>query len=413
MKSRTLLDMLVEVLTTARIFMKTALTQYGVEDLQNVLGAFSELGNDILSGSFAEDFKAVNQKALRKFKMKEACEMVGRSDAFFRKLEQADSSFEAEKVNGVRYYTLELINKIRDKAGTRYIRPKGTTPIKLAISHFKGGVGKSTTANSLASKLALSGLRVLGIGLDGQGTDALYYGIIPDLHITPDETIKLALLEDPSAIKKLVRSTFFPGISIIPGNLTLTHVEMKLTNYQEQMQQVKKLGFPDERLAKALKFIENDYDVIIFDCGPNLNILTLNAINACNALLVPLPPALPDVASFATYCKTLNDHLESSGKIKSLEFFRILTTKHPKNKTADEIFRFLLREFGTFVMQKHVVYSAEIERAAANFCSLYELPASSKKTYQRGLESMEGVFNEILDAFKQIWEAEANEGKTA
>lgn len=64
-------------------------------------------------------------------------------------------------------------------------------------------------------------------------------------------------------------------------------------------------------------------------------------------------------------------------------------------------------------MQKHVVYSAEIERAAANFCSLYELPASSKKTYQRGLESMEGVFNEILDAFKQIWEAEANEGKTA
>ena len=343
--------------------------------------------------------------------MKEACEMIGRSDAFLRKLEQSNPDFEAEKINGVRYYTLELINKIRDKAGTRYIRPKGSKPIKQAISHFKGGVGKSTTANSLACKLALSGLRVLGIGMDGQGTDALYYGIIPDLHITPDETIKLALLEDPSLIKSLVKKTFFPGIDIIPGNLTLTHVEMKLTNYQEQMQQVKKMGFPDERLTNALKYIEDDYDVIIFDCGPNLNILTLNAINACNSLLVPIPPALPDVASFATYCRTLKDHLESSNKTKTLEFFRIVATKHPKNKTAENILRLMLQEFGSYVMQKHIVYSAEIERAASNFCSLYELPSSSKKTYLRGLESMEGVFNEILDAYKEIWVAQAGEGK--
>lgn len=389
--------------------MNTALTQYGVDDLQIILGAFSDLGTDILSGEITKDVKAVNKKTLRKFKMKEACEMIGRSDAFLRKLEQSDPLFEAEKVNGVRYYTLELINKIRDKAGTRYIRPRGSKPIVLAVSHFKGGVGKSTTANSAACKMALSGLRVLCIGMDGQGTDALYYGFIPDLDITPEETIRPALLDDPSIIKGLIKKTYFDGIDIVPGNLTLTQAEIKLTNYEEQIKLVRKLGLPDERLARAIEYIKNDYDVILLDCGPNLNILTLNAINACNALLVPVPPALPDLASFCTYCKTLKEHLENSEKIKSLEFFRVLVTKHPKNKASENILRMMLQEFGSFVMQKHIVYSAEIERAASTFSSLYELPISSKKTYKRGLESMDAVFGEILEAFKGIWEAQANE----
>lgn len=389
--------------------MSTALTQYGVDDLQNILKAFSDLGTDILSGEVTKDIKAVNKKTLRKFKMKEACEMIGRSDAFLRKLEQTDPAFEPEKINGIRYYTLELINKIRDKAGTRYIRPTGSKPIILAVSHFKGGVGKSTTANSVACKMALSGLRVLCIGMDGQGTDALYYGFIPDLDIAPEETIRPALLDDPSCIKKLIKKTYFDGIDIIPGNLTLTQAEIKLTNYDEQIKLIKKLGLPDERLANTIEYIKNDYDLILLDCGPNLNILTLNAINACNALLVPVPPALPDLASFCTYCKTLKEHLEIYEKNKTLEFFRILVTKHPKNKASENILRMMLQEFGSYVMQKHIVHSAEIERAASNFCSLYELPSSSKKTYKRGLESMENVFDEILHAFKSIWEAQASE----
>ena len=68
--------------------------------------------------------------------------MIGRSDSFLRKLEQTDPVFKPKKTNGIRHYTLEMINKIRDKAGTRYIRPKGSEPIIFAISHFKGGVGK-------------------------------------------------------------------------------------------------------------------------------------------------------------------------------------------------------------------------------------------------------------------------------
>ena len=380
------------------------LTPYGSDDLQILLKAFGKLGESILSGEITEEITDVNKKQLRLFKTKEACQMVKRSDTFLKNLEKTDPSFVPKKINGIRYYDLDLINRIRDKAGTRYIRPKHSTPIKIAISNFKGGVGKSGTSKSLADKLALKGLRILMVELDPQGTSSLFSGFNPELEVKADQTIKNALLENPKYVQKLVQKNYFPGIDIIPGNLSLTDVEIKLNDYREQMNKVKKLGFPDERLSHALEYIESDYDVIMFDCGPNLNILTLNAINAANALIIPVPPALPDLASFCTFCTTLNNHLENSGKIKTLEFFRVLITKHPKNRTADKISTMMIREFGSYIMQKYIVHSAEIELAASKFSSIYELAPNSKKSYKRAMESMDSVFNEIFEAMKIIWD---------
>lgn len=383
------------------------LTQYGVEDLQILLQAFGRLGESMLSGEITEEITAVNKKQLRLFKSKEACQMIGRSDTFLKKLEKSDPSYTPQKINGIRYYDLKLINRIRDKACTRYIRPKGSKPLIIAVTNFKGGVGKSGTAKSLTDNLALKGLKVLSCGLDPQGTDSLFNGLNPELEVKPNQTIRPALLDDPKSINGLIQKTYFPGVDIIPGNLSLTEVEIKLTDYRDQINQVKKLGFPDERLSRALKYVQDDYDVIILDCGPNLNILTLNAINAANALIIPVPPALPDLASFCTFCTTLNHHLEISDKIKSLDFFRVLITKHPKNRTADKISTMMIREFGSYVMQKYIVHSAEIELAASKFSSIYELPPNSKKTYIRAIDSMNSVFDEISDAMKTIWDTQA------
>lgn len=397
----------VNVIKTTKNILKGTfmqMTPYGTEDLQILLQSFGKLGESILSGEITEEITDVNKKKLRLFKTKEACKMIDRSDTFLKNLEKADPSFTPTKINGIRYYDLKLINRIRDKAGTRYRRPQNSYSIKIAITNFKGGVGKSGTAKALADNHALQGLRVLLLELDPQGTTSLFSGFNPELGVKAEQTIKTALLENPKNIKQLIQKTYFPGIDIIPGNLSLTDVEIKLNDYREQMPQVKKLGFPDERLANAIQYIEDDYDVIIFDCGPNLNILTLNAINAANSMIVPVPPALPDLASFCTFCTTLKGHLENSDKIKSLEFFRVLITKHPKNRTADKMSSMMIREFGSYVMQKYIVHSAEIELAASKFSSIYELPPNSKKTYKRAIESMNNVFDEIFDAMKTIWE---------
>lgn len=381
------------------------ITQYGAEDLQILLKSFGKLGEKILSGDISEEIKAVNKKKLRFFKTKEASKLIGRSDTFLKNLEKVGEEYIPKKINGIRVYDLELINRIRDKAGTRLRKPPNAPSLIIAISNFKGGVAKSNTSKSLADRLGLEGLRVLVCGLDPQGTDALYYGLIPEIEIKPSESISKAFLEDPSDIKRVIRKTYFPGVDIIPGNLALSEVEIRLNDFREQMNLVKKLGFPDERLQKSLSYVEKDYDVIILDCGPNLNILTLNAINAANGLLIPVPPALPDLASFGTYCTTLSQHLASNGKHKMLDFFRIIITKHPKNRTAEKISNIILREFGSYVLPKFIVHSAEIELAASKFCSVYELPPNSKKTYKRAIESLDSVFNEMLEAIKIIWQA--------
>lgn len=390
--------------------MKRVLTQYGIDDIKITLDAFSRLTKDMLSGDITKDLEAVSPKILRKFKMKEASEMIGRSDAYLRKLEKENEElYSPEKHNSIRYYSLKLINRLRDKAGTRYRRPIGTKPVILSVSNFKGGVGKSITSKTLADKFAFEGLRVLSIGMDAQGTDSLYYGIIPDIDIEPHETIRPALIEDPSQIKKLIKKTYFPGIDIIPGNLSLNDVEIKLTDYKEQMKQIKTLGMPDERLKKALEFISDDYDVILLDCGPNLNILTLNSIEACNGMLIPVPPASPDLASFGTYCSTLSSHLGyASRKSRSMDFLRIVITKHPNNSTAHRLSKIMRDNFGTYMTLRNIVYSAEIEKAASEFCSLYEVLPSSRRSYIRAMESIESVTNEIFDAIKMIWESQVN-----
>ena len=136
--------------------MEVPLTQFGINDLQQTLKEFSETGTEVLSGEISEDVRTVVQRKLRKFKMKEACEMIGRSDAYLRSLGKDDPTLAPIKIGGNRlFYTLEVINKIRDKLKTRYTRPHNSKPIIMAVSNFKGGVGKSTTSHSAACKMAL------------------------------------------------------------------------------------------------------------------------------------------------------------------------------------------------------------------------------------------------------------------
>ena len=119
------------------------------------------------------------------------------------------------------------------------------------------------------------------------------------------------------------------------------------------------------------------------------------------------PPALPDLASFCTFCHTLNDHLENSNKIKSLDFFRIVISKNPNNSSAKKIAKTIREHFGSYVLLRDLVHSSEIDLAASKFRSLYELPPNSKKSYKRGLESMDNVFNEVLEAVKMIWDSQS------
>jgi chromosome partitioning protein len=370
------------------------------------------MGNDLLSNLLKYYSEPHEKKTLRYWKMKDACQMIGRSEAFLRKLENDDPTFTPYKdATGIRQYDLSFINRVRDKANTRYKRPNGSKPIVLAVSNFKGGVAKSTTSLHLVQKCALIGLRCLVIDLDPQATLSLGFGYVPDIDVQTEETIRSALIESPDKIKALVQKTYFDGIDIIPGNLSLSDLEINLSNFSIQEKQSKNLGMPNIRIQNAINQVSNNYDVIVIDCGPNLGMLTINAVTAANALLVPIPPMMNDLGSFVTFTGTLDTLFSQLNK--NFDFFRIVLTKHPESILSKQIEILMRERFGAYILQKNIVNSVEIEKASSSFSSVYEVPRKSTKTYKRAIESLDNVFNEVIDAFKYIWktQSDANQDK--
>jgi chromosome partitioning protein len=387
--------------------MTEPLTHYGIEDASNLMRSFHQVGNSTLTELLRLYAAPEEHKTLRTWGIREAASLIGRTEQHIRKLEEKDGLLypPTKDKNGKRFYTLERINLFRDKLGTRFKRDTLSDPIILAITNFKGGVGKSSTSLSLSHKCALDGLRVLCIDLDPQATLTLGFGFIPDVHLKGEDTICDALNKSPKSISVLIKKTYFDGISLIPGNLALADMELELTNTEKQNNDIPLLGMPQNRLQNALALVKDDFDIIILDCGPNLGILTINAVTAANSLLVPIPPMMADFGSYVTFTGTLAELFDSINK--SFSFFRILLTKHSGSSEASGVEKMMKQRFGRYMLTDHIVNSVEIEKASGRFGSVYELQKNSSPAYQRAIKSLNSVFNEIIDASKTIWKAQA------
>ena len=387
--------------------MAESLTHYGIDDASNLMYGFHDVGNKALSGLLKFYSKPEDRKTLRIWGIRDAASLIGRTEQHIRKSEEEGGAFYPPIVNenGKRYYTLERINAMRDQFKTRYMRDSASKPIIMSVTNFKGGVAKSTTTLHLAQKCALEGLRVLCIDLDPQATMTLGFGYIPDIHLTGEDTVQAALTDSPKNIKSLIKKTYFDGIDLVPGNLALSEVELSLTDVNTQKDVIKVLGMPHRRLSKAIDVIAEDYDVCLLDCGPNMGILTINAVTASNALLVPIPPLMSDFASFVTFSGSLGALFGTMDK--KFDFFRVLLTKHPESKESKAIELMMRERFGKYMLLNHVRTSVEIEKSSAAFGSVYELDKSPAQPYKRALESLDSVMNEIISAFKAIWQSQS------
>jgi len=386
--------------------MNEPITPYGIVNASELMQAFHRLGNQMLKKLLAKKAAPADKKTLRTYGIREAAQFIGRTEQHIRNLETKEGHFfpPLKDTYGRRYYTLERINQFRDYLGTRFKRNPLSEAIIFAITNFKGGVAKSHTALSFAHKCALEGLRVCVIDLDPQATLTLGFGFIPDIDLGINDTIAAALEEDPFAIKRLIKKTYFDGIWIVPGNLALADVELNLTDYDKQSQLIPRLGKIELRLKKALDVIKNDFDIIILDCGPNLGILTINAVAAATGILVPMPPEMNNFASFTTFTGTLAVLFERLKK--NYDFFRIVLTKHSGKNEALSMDDMMREKFGRYMLTNHVVESTEIAKASSNFGSAYELPSSNTRSYKRAISSLDNVFNEALSACKAIWKAQ-------
>lgn len=384
----------------------------GTEEAGALFERFAVEGNAELEVLRHSIINPETKKKARTWGISEAAKMIGRAMNTIRTHDTLEDVYKDEA--GRWHFTLDNINTLRAKLGTLYKRPAGSRAMVLAISNFKGGVAKTTTCVHLAQKAAIEGLRVLVIDLDPQASTTFNLGpFIPDIELGPDDIINRAIMEDPKLIKKVVVKSYFPNISLIPSNLHLQELDLQLPNEKANRSDV--LGHPALRLTNAIDLIRENFDLIILDCGPNMASVSVNAMAACNGLIVPCPPSTYDQASFVMLCSSISTLFKAMDK--KLDYLRVLMTKHPgsQSKGANIVEQRIRKLYGGYVLANVMNLTSEIEKASAEMSTVYDQAASknSRRTYQRAVDILDAVNNEILEDLKLIWAKQAQEAEAA
>ena len=182
----------------------------------------------------------------------------------------------------------------------------------LAVANQKGGVGKTTTAINVATSLALSGRRVLIVDLDAQSNLTSGVGL-KGCH-APAGTIYEALMTDANPAAFLLESQI-KNLTVIPADRNLTGAEIELVSVPNR----------ELRLRRVLEPLRARFDLILIDCPPSLGLMTLNALVAADAVLIPLHceyfalEGLAElVATMRRVCAGLNPALEIEGVLLTM-----------------------------------------------------------------------------------------------
>ncbi len=144
----------------------------------------------------------------------------------------------------------------------------------ISIANQKGGVGKTTTTINLSAALAEKGKKVLIIDIDPQGNTSSGFGIEKN----EKENTIYELILGYSTINEAIIHDVIPNLDLIPSNVNLAGAEIELIDKSHK----------EAILKMELDFVQEDYDFIMIDCPPSLNVLTVNAMVASDSVLVPI-----------------------------------------------------------------------------------------------------------------------------
>lgn len=361
--------------------------------------------------SFAPDAR----KQLRPFSAGEAADLLGISASFLRKLHFEERVPEvAMSAGGRRSYTAEDLLSIRqhleDNAKTPGTYLRGRRPGEkvqvLSFLNFKGGSGKTTSAIHAAQRFALKGYRVLAVDIDPQASLTTLFGYQPEYDFLHAGSIYDAIRYDnPLPFSQIIQKTYFPGLDLAPGGLILQEFEHETpTALRNNIQP----AFYS-RMAAALQEVEQDYDIIVFDCPPQLGYLTMSALCASTGVLITVVPNMLDVASMSQFLQMSADLLDvvsNAGARMEFDFLRFLINRYePSDGPQQQVMAFLRQLFGTEVMVAPMLKSTAISDAGLTQQTIYEVErgAFHRSTYDRAMESLNAVNDEIETLVHHAW----------
>ena len=232
----------------------------------------------------------------------------------------------------------------------------------IAVANQKGGVGKTTTTVNLTASLALIQKRVLLIDLDPQGNATM--GSYTDKHNLEHSVLDVLLAE--ADIIDCIQKVEKIGFDVLPANSDLTAAEVELMNVEGR----------ELRLRKALAQVADDYDYIIIDCPPSLNMLTLNALVSADGVLIPMQceyyalEGLSSLIETIEQVKNINPELHIEGLLR--------TMYDPRNKLSTDVSAQLIEHFGDRVYNTVVPRNVRLAEAPSHGLPIINYDKSSR-----------------------------------
>jgi chromosome partitioning protein len=363
-------------------------------------------------------FPPTARKQLRRFTSGEVAALVGLDDGYLRRLSLEGKGPQPDvSAGGRRLYSVADIRALREfldesgKADRRYLpRRKPNDHLQvIAVANFKGGSGKTTTAAHLAQYLALQGYRVLAMDLDPQASLSALHGFQPEFDLQDNETVYSAIRYDEARrpLSDVVRSSYFPGLDVVPASLELMLFEHETPKALLDRVDVNSLFFT--RLDEALASVSDRYDVVVVDCPPQLGFLTLSALCAATAVLVTVHPQMLDVMSMCQFLLMTSELLgtvaDAGGNMR-YDWMRYLVTRYePGDGPQTQMVAFMRSMFGDHVLNYPMLKSTAISDAGITQQTLYEVGRESftRTTYDRAVEAMNNVNGEIDTLIRRAW----------
>lgn len=221
----------------------------------------------------------------------------------------------------------------------------------IAVANQKGGVGKTTTSVNLAASLAQMGKRVLLVDMDPQGNATMSSGIeknglelsVLDL-LLAEASLSECLVESPTG-----------QFSVLPANGDLTAAEVELIDVEGK----------EKRLKQGLSQGEDSFDFVLIDCPPSLNMLTVNAMVACDSILITMQCeyfALEGLSALLNTIRRINETVNPDLEIEGI----LRTMYDPRNSLTTEVSEQLFSHFGDLVYRTVIPRNVRLAEAPSH-----------------------------------------------
>ena len=287
------------------------------------------------------------------------------------------------------------------------MRPPGAEAVTICVANFKGGVGKTTTAMTLAQGLSLLGLNCLLIDLDPQGSLTTLCGILPDTEVTDEDTVLPLTLGVQTSIRYAIRPTYWNGIDLVAAASCLFGAEFALPARQTQ-----EAGFQFWNVLNlGIDDVRGEYDCIVIDSPPSLSYITINAIMASNGIIMPLPPSTLDYASAAQFWKLFSDlsheMLVSRGFEKEFDFIRVLLSRVDSSDSTSDIVRgWIQATYKDKVLPVVIPKTAVASSASAEFSTVYDIQRydGNARTLKRARDAYDQFVGYVENLIRASWE---------